>query len=103
MYPSPSRLADVRIPPSASDPESGSLIAHEPTLSNVTRSSPHRSICAGVPSLLIVPPARPVETPIDVTSPGLTRHSSIVEMSCAAGSEPREERGASSPEILRSS
>ena len=74
-YSSPSRRAVVRMPPSASDPLSGSVIAQAPTLSSVSRSSPKRSICSGVPSFMIVPPARPVETPSDVTSPGLTLHS----------------------------
>ena len=74
------------MPPSASEPESGSVIAQAPILSRVMRSSDHRCICAGVPNLLMVPAARPVETPREVSMPGLTRQSSIVEMSCAAGS-----------------
>ena len=77
----------MRIPPSASEPESGSVIAQAPILSSVMRSSAQRSICAGVPSLLIVPAARPLDTPSEVRRPGLTRHSSIVEISCAAGSD----------------
>ena len=91
------------MPPSASEPESGSVIAQAPILSSVIRSSAQRSICAGVPSLLIVPAASPLDTPSDVSSPGLTRHSSIVEISWAAGSEPRRSRDGSSPEILRCS
>ena len=58
------------MPPRASEPESGSVMAHAPTLSSVIRSSPQRSIWAGVPPFMMVPPARPVLTPRAVTMPG---------------------------------
>ena len=48
-YSSPSRRAVDFIEPNASDPESGSVIAHAPILSSVSRSSAHRSFCAIVP------------------------------------------------------
>ena len=70
MYSSPSRRADDFIPPRASDPESGSVMAQAPTLSMVSRSSPHRSIWAGVPRFITVPAARPTLTPMAVTIPG---------------------------------
>ena len=69
-YSSPSRSADDFMPPRASEPESGSVMAHAPTLSSVMRSRPHRSICAGVPPFMMVPPASPVLTPSAVTMPG---------------------------------
>ena len=89
------------MPPSASEPESGSVMAQAPILSSVIRSSAQRSICAGVPSLLIVPAARPLDTPSEVSNPGLTRQSSIVEINCAAGSDPRLSRVGASPATLR--
>ncbi len=69
-YSSPSRRAVEVIPPSASEPELGSVIAQAPTFSAVSSGSPHRSIWAGVPSFMIVPPARPTLTPMAVTMPG---------------------------------
>ena len=54
-YSSPSRFALACMRPNASEPESASVIAHAPTLSNVSRSSAHRSFCATVPRLMIVP------------------------------------------------
>ena len=38
-------------------------MAQAPILSRVSRSRPQRSICAGVPLFMMVPPARPVLTP----------------------------------------
>ena len=70
MYSSPSRRAEDFIPPKASDPESGSVMAQAPTFSPVRRSSPHRSIWAGVPCFMMVPAASPTLTPIAVTMPG---------------------------------
>ena len=58
-YSSPSRFALDCMRPNASEPESGSVIAHAPTLSNVSRSSAHRSFCAVVPRLMIVPGREP--------------------------------------------
>ena len=69
-YSSPSRRAVDFMPPRASEPESGSVMAHEPTLSPVSRSRPQRSIWAGVPCFMMVPPASPVLTPMAVTIPG---------------------------------
>ena len=68
------------MPPSASEPESGSVMAHAPIFSKVSRSRPQRSICSRVPSFITVPPASPVDTPSEVTMPGLTRQSSMVGM-----------------------
>ncbi len=70
MYSSPSRRAMDCMPPRASDPELGSVMAQAPTFSAVRRSSPHRSIWAGVPCFMMVPPARPRLTPMAVTMPG---------------------------------
>ena len=69
-YSSPSRTAVDFMPPRASEPESGSVMAQAPILSSVIRSRPQRSICAGVPLFMMVPPARPVLTPSAVTMPG---------------------------------
>ena len=69
-YSSPSRRADDFMPPRASEPESGSVMAQAPILSSVSRSRPQRSIWAGVPPFMMVPPARPVLTPSAVTMPG---------------------------------
>ena len=92
-YSSPSRRAVDCIRPKASEPESASVIAHAPTFSNVSRSSAQRSFCRTVPRLMIVAAARPVLTPIAVTSPGEHRQSSIMGMSVIpallpAGSRP---------------
>ena len=48
-YSSPSRRAVEVIDPKASEPELGSVMAHEPIFSRVRRSSPHRSFWAIVP------------------------------------------------------
>ena len=48
-YSSPSRRAVDFIDPNASDPESGSVIAHAPIFSSVSSSSAHRSFWAIVP------------------------------------------------------
>ena len=45
-------------------------MAQAPTLSMVSRSRPHRSICAGVPCFMMVPAASPTLTPMAVTIPG---------------------------------
>ncbi len=54
------------------------MIAHEPTLSRVSRSSAQRSFWRVVPLPMIAAEVRPTLTPIAVTMPGHTRHSSIV-------------------------
>ena len=48
-YSSPSRRAVEAIEPKASEPELGSVMAHAPTLSMVSRSGTHRSFWAIVP------------------------------------------------------
>src|ERR1700730_1321680 len=51
------------MPPNASEPESGSVMAQAPILARVSRSRPHRSFCSMVPRFMIVPAARPRLTP----------------------------------------
>jgi hypothetical protein len=77
-YSSPSRRAVDFIPPNASEPEPGSVIAHAPIFSRVSRGSAHRSFWAGVPRLRMAADVRPIETPMAVTMPGLHRHSSMM-------------------------
>ena len=48
-YSSPSRRAVDFIEPKASEPEPGSVIAHAPIFSSVSRSGAHRSFWAMVP------------------------------------------------------
>ena len=57
------------MPPNASEPESGSVIAQAPTFSKVTRSGSQRSFWASVPRPAMVGTVRPRLTPIPVTSP----------------------------------
>ncbi len=66
------------MPPKASEPESGSVIAQAPTVSNVTRPGSQRSFCASVPRLRIVPAANPRLTPNDATRPRLTPAKSLL-------------------------
>ena len=77
-YSSPSRRAVDCIEPNASLPEFGSVIAHAPTLSSVSRSSAHRSFCAVVPFDMIAVAVSPTDTPIAVTMPGEHLHSSMI-------------------------
>src|SRR4029079_15870787 len=77
-YSPPPRFAVDAIEPKASDPELGSVIAHAPILSRVSRSSAHRSCCARVPLLLMAAAVRPTDTPRAVTMPGERRHSSMI-------------------------
>ena len=74
---SPSRTAVERMPPNASDPLSGSVIAHAPTCSSVSSGSAHRSRCSGVPFFTALP-ARFIETPIAVIRPGQCRQNSTI-------------------------
>ncbi len=83
---SPSRRTVVRIPPKASEPASGSVIAQAPTLANVIRSRAQRLRCSMEPRALMVPPARPTETPIAAGIPMLTRQNSLDTMTPMAGS-----------------
>ena len=75
---SPSWRAVDIIEPNASEPELGSVIAHAPTLSIVSRSSAQRSFWAMVPLPMIAAPVSPIETPMAVTMPGQTRHISMI-------------------------
>ena len=77
---SPSRTAVERIPPNASEPLSGSVIAHAPTLSRVSSGRAQRSRCSGVPRLTALP-ARFIDTPIAVISPGQCRQNSTIGIS----------------------
>ena len=74
---SPSRTAVERIPPKASDPLSGSVIAHAPIVSSVSSGSAQRSRCSGVPRLTAFP-ARFIDTPIAVIRPGQWRQNSTI-------------------------
>ena len=69
-YSLPSRRAVAFIEPNASDPEFGSVIAHAPILSSVSRSSAQRSFWAIVPLLMMAAEVSPMDTPIAVTMPG---------------------------------
>ena len=67
---SPSRRADERMPPKASEPEPGSVIAQAPILSSVRMSTAQRFFCSIVPLERIAEAVSPTETPIAVTMPG---------------------------------
>ncbi len=90
------------IDPNASDPLPGSVIAHAPTLSIVNRSSAQRSFCAVVPFDMMAADVRPIDTPIAVTMPGHTLHSSMIGMSDMPLSPPPADVGAgtSSPAAM---
>ena len=79
-YSSPSRRAVDCMLPNASEPELGSVIAHAPILSSVSRSRAQRSFCSIVPLLMIDAAVSPTLTPIAVTIPGEHRHSSMIGM-----------------------
>ena len=64
------RRALAFMPPKASEPEPGSVIAHEPILSRVRRSFAQRSFWRQVPFDMMAPPVRPMLTPMAVTMPG---------------------------------
>ncbi len=66
------------MPPNASEPESGSVMAHAPTFSIVTRPGSQRFFWASVPRLRSVPAVRPMLTPIDATRPRLTPAISLL-------------------------
>src|ERR1700757_28396 len=78
MYSSPSRLTWVFIPPKASEPESGSVIAHAAIFSIVTSGGSQRSFWASVPRAMIVAAPSPRLTPIAATVPRLTPASSLI-------------------------
>ncbi len=69
-YSSPSRRAVEDIPPKASEPESGSVMAQAPIFSIVSRSRAQRSFWAVVPLLMIEEAVRPTLTPMAVIIPG---------------------------------
>ena len=69
-------------------------MAQAPTFSAVSRSSPHRSIWAGVPPFMIVPAARPTLTPMEVTMPGQWWHSSMIGIRVMAAAPPSPTRSA---------
>src|SRR5213592_1488428 len=58
-YPSPSRRAVDFIPPKASEPEPGSVMAQAPIFSSVSSGSPQRSFWAIVPFDMIAAAVRP--------------------------------------------
>ena len=60
-YSSPSRRAVAFIDPKASEPLPGSVIAHAPILSRVSRSRAQRSFCAVVPLLMIAADVSPID------------------------------------------
>jgi hypothetical protein len=68
--PFPSRRALERIPPKASEPEPGSVMAQAPIFSRVSRSRPQRSFCSSVPLDMMDALVSPTLTPIAVTIPG---------------------------------
>src|SRR5690606_34924814 len=96
-YSSPTLRAVVCMPPNASDPEPGSVMAQAPILSKVSRSRTHRSRCSGVPRFMIVPAARPRLTPIADTRPGATLHSSMIGSMDIAALPPERSRPSPSP------
>ena len=58
------------MPPKASEPESGSVIAQARDLSSVMRSGSQRCFWARVPRLMIVAAPRPKLTPTALSNPG---------------------------------
>ena len=99
-YSSPSRRAVESIEPKASDPELGSVIAHAPILSSVSRSGTHRSFWAIVPRALIAAEVSPTDTPIAVTIPGHTRHSSMIGIIVSDADPPSPSRSGFSRRCL---
>ena len=69
-YSSPSRRAVAIIEPKASEPELGSVIAHAPIFSSVSKSRAQRSCWARVPLLMMAAAVSPTDTPSAVTMPG---------------------------------
>ena len=102
-YSSPSRRAVACIEPNASDPELGSVIAHAPIFSSVSRSSAHRSFCAIVPFDMIAAAVRPTDTPSAVTMPGEHLHSSMIGSMRHPARPPPPPPSARSPLARRSS
>ncbi|MBE1461658.1 hypothetical protein H4W33_000670 [Kibdelosporangium phytohabitans] len=90
-YPSPSRRAVVFIPPNASDPDSGSVIAHAPMCSKVASFGSHRCFCASVPRVRMVCAVRPRLTPTEATRPRLTPAISLTAISASDSCPPNGE------------
>src|SRR3974390_864973 len=86
-YSSPSRRAVDAIEPKASEPDPGSVMAHDPILSKLCRSGTQRLRWAMVPRALMAAAVNPTETPRAVTIPGQYRESSIVGINVIAGSD----------------
>jgi hypothetical protein len=87
-YSSPSRRAVDSIDPNASDPDPGSVIAHAPIVSSVSRSGTQRSRWAIVPRLSMAAAVRPTLTPSAVTMPGEHLHSSMIGIMAIAAPKP---------------
>ncbi len=66
------------MPPNASDPESGSVIAHAAIFPSVISSGNQRSFWASVPRLMMVVAPRPRLTPTVLSSPMLTLATSEI-------------------------
>jgi hypothetical protein len=81
------------MPPKASDPEPGSVMAQAPIFSIVRIGSAQRSFCAVVPLLMMLAAVSPTETPIAVTMPGQNLQSSTIGISCIAAESPPSARG----------
>ena len=58
------------MPPKASEPEPGSVMAHAPIVSSVRRGSAQRSFWRRVPRDMMAAAVRPTLTPSAVTMPG---------------------------------
>ena len=91
-YSSPSRRAVERIEPKASEPEPGSVMAQAPILSRVSRSGTQRSFWAMVPLLEMAAEVSPMDTPMAVTMPGHTLHSSMMGMRVSDEAPPSPSR-----------
>ncbi|CAB4853276.1 unannotated protein [freshwater metagenome] len=76
------------IEPKASLPEPGSVIAQAPIFFIVSRSRAQRTFCAVVPLARMAAEVSPMLTPIAVTMPGHTRHSSMVGISVSPEPSP---------------
>src|SRR5437879_2775807 len=74
------------MPPNASEPAPGSVIAHAPILSSVMSGSAQRRFWRQVPLAMMAPPVNPTEAPNDMQKPGLIRDSSMVTIAPRAGS-----------------
>src|SRR5690242_6194291 len=88
------------MPPNASEPESGSVMAHAAIFSSVISSGSQRSFCASVPRLMMVAAPRPRLTDAVLSNPMLTRaisdtNTAIIDP-CAPPPKPPESSGFSS-------